>query len=254
MRALLILGFSVQLACGVNQTPLIAQQDAQAPTVDSASIIDAAPIVDAAPDAKVCANGRVLFLNFDGVTLTTAATSDARVNQINWNATNVVVPPYLAGQANRATMITDVTTKTRAILAMFPVTVVTTRPTSGEYIMIAFGGNGSLFGFPSNTPAVTGYNCGGTMRNGVGWVADGNTAQQAANVVVGATGISLGLTGVVENLATDCLCGWGGAACTPNIAQACTLATAVMRNTAVCPGDPAMQNEVAAFENGFCKP
>lgn len=254
MRALLVMGFSVQLACGVNQTPLVGQPDALQANVDGAPIVDATPIVDAAPDAKICANGRVLFLNFEGVTLTAAATSDARVNQINWSAANVTVPRYLNGQANRATMITDITTRTRASLAMFPVTVVTTRPTSGEYIMIAFGGNGALFGYPTTTPAVTGYNCGGTARNGVGWVNDADTAVQATNVVVGATGVSLGLTGIIENKPTDCLCGWGDAACTPDFAQACTLSTAVMRSTAACPGDPALQNEVAAFENGFCKP
>ncbi len=239
--------------CGVSQTAIDVRTDAEVNPPDAQSF-DAAPMIDAAPDAKVCANGRVVFLNFNGVTITAAATSDARQNQASWIGANVTVPAYRAGQGTRATMITDITNLTRASLAMFPVTVVTTRPASGEYIMITFGGDGTLFGFPNNTPAITGFNCGATARNGIGWAADANTAQQAANVAVGAIGISLGLTGIVENKPTDCLCGWGGAVCPPDISQACTLATAVLRNTNNCPADPATQNEVAAFDSGFCKP
>lgn len=241
-------------SCGVSQTKLDLRADANGNTPDNEPAVDAPPVVDATPDAKICANGRVIFLNFDGVTITAAATSDARQNQASWIGTNVVVPAYRAGQGTRATMITDITNLTRASLAMFPVTVVTARPVSGEYIMITFGGDGTLFGFPNNTPAITGLNCGATARNGIAWVANANTAQQAANVAIGATGISLGLTGIVENKPNDCLCGWGGAVCPPDITQACTLAPAVMRNTNNCPADPATQDEVAAFDQGFCKP
>ncbi|MBP9088918.1 MAG: hypothetical protein KBG15_22545 [Kofleriaceae bacterium] len=259
MRAVLIATAMVgwlwaNAGCGVNQSKLDVRTDAAPSTPDSNESFDGAATIDAAPDARVCANGRVLFLNFNGVTITAGPMSDARQNQASWIAATVNVPAYRAGQATRATMITDITNLTRASLAMFPVTVVTTRPVSGEYIMITFGGDGTLFGFANTTPAITGFNCGAAARNGIGWVADANTAQQAANVAIGATGISLGLTGIIESKSTDCLCGWGGTACVPDITQACTLSTAVLRNTNNCPADPASQNEVAAFDQGFCKP
>ena len=84
--------------CGVSQTAIDVRTDAQANPPDAESF-DAAPMIDAAPDAKVCANGRVLFLNFNGVTITAAATSDARQNQANWIGANVTVPDYRAGHA-----------------------------------------------------------------------------------------------------------------------------------------------------------
>lgn len=114
--------------CGVNQSKLDVRTDAAASTPDSDIAFDAPGVTDAAPDAKVCANGRVLFLNFDGVTLTAAAASDARQNQASWIAANVNVPVYRAGQGTRATMITDITNLTRASLAMFPVTIILTDP------------------------------------------------------------------------------------------------------------------------------
>ena len=47
----------------------------------------AQPGIDAAPDAPACANGRVVFLNFDGVTLTDALASDATLNRASWMTT-----------------------------------------------------------------------------------------------------------------------------------------------------------------------
>ncbi len=237
------------VSCGVSQSPAtFLAVDAEGPGSDG-NVRDAAP-TDAAIDAKVCSNGRVIYLNFEGVSLTLAGTSDALNNRINWFNTNVNVPSFRSNDANRATLIATITTLARANLAQFPVTIVTARPATGPYIMVTFGGPRSLFG--TTFPAITGLNCGDAAKSGVGWIADDVTAQQAANLVVSVAGIGLGLTGVTESQPRDCLCGWGGAACTPDQTQACVLSTAVLRDQR-CPNEAASQNEVAAFNKAFCE-
>jgi hypothetical protein len=140
---------------------------------------------------------------------------------------------------------------TNANLAQFPITVVTTRPAAGPYVMIAFGGNG-LFGFGPNNPAVVGYNCGDQIKSGVAWIADFVTEQQAANLVAGELGISIGLSAV--NVPNDCMCGWDGTgACTPNNQVGCTLAPMATKLNNVCANEPATQNEPAAFDKAFCQ-
>jgi hypothetical protein len=241
--------FATSLAsCGVTQSqgPYL-RLDATGNTTDSA-VNDAG--TDAAVDAKVCSNGRVIFLNFEGVGLSLAATSDALANRINWFNNNVTIPRFRANDANRATMISDITRLARANLAQFPVTIVTTRPATGPYIMVTFGGARSLFN--TTFPAVTGLNCGDTTKSSVGWIADDVTAQQGANLVVSVAAIGVGLTGITESQPRDCLCGWGGAVCTPDQTQACVLSTAVLRDQR-CPNEAASQNEVASFNKAFCE-
>ena len=67
----------------------------------------------------------------------------------------------------------------RAQLAQFPVTVVTTRPTTGEYVMIVFGGIASAvdsrFGLAVNT-----LDCGDVQQNDVAWIADSVAAARSA--------------------------------------------------------------------------
>ncbi len=106
----------------------------------------------------------------------------------------------------------------RQALSSFPITVVTTRPASGEYVMILFGGTqsgvGTGFGHAQNT-----LDCGDTVKNDVGWVSDTvPSLQEVANDAVGAIGFGIGLTATTDT--SDCMCGWGnncqatGAACT----------------------------------------
>lgn len=242
--------FAVSLAsCGVTQSqgPYLTI-DGKTQTTDSAVADASTP--DTAIDARVCSNGRIIFLNFEGVSLTLASASDAVTNRVNWS-NNINIPRFRANDANRATLITDITTLARANLAQFPVTIVTTRPAVGPYIMVTFGGPRSMFN--TTFPSVAGPNCGDVTKSGVGWIADDVTAQQGANLVVSVAGISVGLTGVTESQPRDCMCGWGGAGCVPDQTQACVLSTAVLR-AASCPGEPASQNEVAAFNKAFCEP
>jgi hypothetical protein len=234
------------LACGVKQSQSFLAGDAK--TNGDAVMFDSGIPADAAPDAKICSNGRVIFLNFEGVALI-LADHDATKNHIDWS-NNVTIPKFHANDAGRDTLINDITRLARANLMQFPVTIVTTRPAAGPYVMVTFGGPRSLF--RTSYPSVTNFNCGDVTASPVGWIADDVTAQQGANLVVSVAAIGVGLTGIIENKPRDCLCGWGGMSCVPDLTQACELSTSVMRQQA-CAGEPATQNEVQKMNKGFCE-
>ena len=204
---------------------------------------------------KACFNGRVVYLNFDGVTLTDGATSDATQNRASWmQIPTGTVPPFLQGQANRATIIQAITNGVVAQLSQFPITVVTTRPATGPYVMIVYGGNaqnvGSNYGF-----AVNELDCDDSEKSDVAWISgDGYTTNQRhINTTIGAIGFGLGLTATTN--VNDCMCGWANG-CQKDHSVACTLSTNITRDvnaTQRCAGAPATQNEVATFSSAFCE-
>ena len=200
------------------------------------------------PDAAAaaCPTGRVLFLNFEGSPLIKAATSDATLNHASWmGVASVTMPGYLAGNANRAQLIIDVTNAVKAGLTNLPnISIVTTRPPSGPYVMIGFGGTEAMVAITYRF-AVQQLDCTDVVKNDLGWVFDdsGGT-QQAANNAIGAVGFGLGLTGTTNT--SGCMCGWLSN-CVPT-AAACTLSTSIPA-LANCNMNP--QNEVAAFQS-FC--
>ena len=223
--------------------------------IDAAPGTDGAPGPDAAPDAPACANGRVVYLNFDGQTLTQAATSDATLNRASWmNQASGTAPPFRQGAGTRAADITTITDGIRAVLAGFPVTVVTTRPAAGPYVMIVFGGTAGAIG--SNfSLAVNELDCDDSEKSDVLWIsnASGEPLNRVINVAVGGIGFGLGLTATTDP--NDCMCGWGNT-CTPTAAQGCTLSMSIARDQGavqLCPGGGASQNELLAFDQAFCQ-
>ena len=213
--------------------------------------------IDAAvnmPDAgPTCSNGRVVYLNFDGVTLTQAATSDATQNRASWMQIGTgTAPPYRSGSASRAADIAAIATGVRSLLSQFPVTVVTTRPATGPYVMIVFGGTanqvGSRFGGAVNT-----LDCGDAAKSDVAWISDGvSPNQRVVNFAVGAIGFGLGLTATTDPL--DCMCGWDNQ-CTSNNSVACRLGGPIQRDPAAnqrCAG-LTTQDEPATFRAAFCQ-
>ena len=208
---------------------------------------------DAAIDGPACANGRVVYLNFTGQSLSFAATSDATLNRASWmQIQNGAAPIYRSGAANRLADITAITDGVRLQLAQFPVTVVTTRPATGPYVMIVFGGTaqavGSRFGGAVNT-----LDCGDNAKSDVAWIADSVTPnQRVINFAVGAIGFGLGLTATSDP--NDCMCGWDNA-CTANNNQACKLSGPIARDPAAnqtCAG-LSTQDEPATFTTAFCQ-
>lgn len=205
------------------------------------------------PDAPACFNGRRVYLNFDGQALSDAAVSDATLNRASWmNRATGAAPPYKQGDPNRAALIQQIVTGVTQQLAGFPITVVTTRPATGPYVMIVYGGTaqdvGSNYGV-----GVMELDCGDTTtKSDVGWITDTISVQRAINTTIGAIGFGLGLTATTDPL--DCMCGWANN-CQSNNNVACTLTPGIARDpnaSQLCPG-VTTQDEVATFAKAFCE-
>lgn len=208
--------------------------------------------IDAPPDAPACFNGRVVYLAFEGVTLTQAATDDATHNLARWiGVTTASVPPYHATSTNRNGQISNITTAVQSILGSFPVTVVTTRPASGPYVMVVFGGTNQDVG-TNYTYATSWHDCGDTVKSDVAWVSDVVPTSKAADYAVGAIAWALGLQGT--NDPSDCMCGWANSC--QQLASHCALHGPISTTPSSapafdCPG-LASEDELAAFSQAFC--
>src|SRR2546430_3700636 len=99
-------------------------------------------------------------------------------------------PPYLSGSNGRDAATQSITDGVRGQLSQFPITVVTTRPSSGSYVMIVFGGTADAVG-SSFGDAVNQLDCGDTRPNDVAWIGDSVTGQRAINNAIGAIGFGL---------------------------------------------------------------
>jgi hypothetical protein len=211
---------------------------------------------DADPSAPMScsSNGRFVYLAFEGVTLVQATTDDATQNQAQWlGVATAVVPPFHQMSATRDQEIATITTNVSSILADFPITVVTTRPASGPYVLIAFGGTKATVG-TSYGSATGNHDCGDLIKSDVGWVSDTVPTETVATHAVGAIGWVLGLQGTTDP--GDCMCGWANG-CVRGTSQ-CTLHGALpttMSNipATTCPG-MTTQDEHAAFQQAFCQP
>lgn len=193
---------------------------------------------------------REVYLNFDGQALTQGP-SDATQNHASWMTTATgTAPAYRANDTDRDQAIQTIVDGVTAELARFPITVTRTRPGSGSYVMIVYGGTsdqvGSSFG-----AAVNQLDCGDTRPDDVAWIADNVGGQRAINDTLGAIGFGLGLTATTD--VHDCMCSWANNCKSDNSAP-CTLGSPIARDPAanqLCP-DTTTQDEVAAFRTAFC--
>lgn len=206
---------------------------------------------DAPTTTAACGNGRKLYLAFDGVTLTQAATSSTQ-NTAAWiGVTTASVPPFHSGDANRTTEIQTIVDGVKSRLAATPIEVVTTRPASGLYVMVVLGGTNTIVG-SNYSYATSDHDCGDTVKNDVGWVSDTPSLSYVPDLVIGTVGWGLGLQGT--NDPTDCMCAWANNC--SSASGACTLsasiATTTSSNNTTCPNQNP-QNEVAAFSTQFCQ-
>jgi hypothetical protein len=208
-----------------------------------------------APSA--CPNSRKVYLHFDGgITLQQAATSNSATNQASWlNNGSANIPPWRNGAGDRQTQITTVVNGVKARLATTPLEVVTTRPASGLYVMIVFGGNSTGNGGTVGTPyggSTNEHDCGDTVKPDVGWVSEQINTSYAQDIAVGAIGWGLGLNGTTDP--NDCMCAWANNC--QSASGACTLATQINTVTSAAPATTCPnqnpQNEVEAFTTKFC--
>lgn len=249
MRALIVVATLAIAALAVNGC------GAQVPrnTISGVDADDSPDGPPQPPDAKVCA--RKVYLSFGGESLMRAAASNAKLNQASWmTIANGAAPPYLQGNAGRDAAIAQITSDLTQRLAAFDIEVVTTRPTSGDYMMIIYGGQanqvGSNFG-----GAVQELDCNDAFaRNDVAWVSDGvRPLNLVVNFSMGAIGFGLGLT--ATNDPAGCMCGWDNL-CNPLVDQPCVLSSNIPRDPAanqVCNNAGATQDEIAAFTTTFCQ-
>jgi hypothetical protein len=205
-------------------------------------------------DAPISANTRVVYLNFVGANLKKGTTSDATTNTVAWmyNAQTGVAPPTSHSQADIDTIRDGVIARLTGIA-----TVTVSRPTSGQYVMIVYGGAaGNVHSFYGT--AVNQLDCGDLVKNDVAWIADSVAATNAIDTTMGAIGFGLGLSGTLAT--DDCMCSWGdncarSGACTlhENIARATNVANDPNTGMAdICPG--ATQNEKTTFMTAFTTP
>jgi hypothetical protein len=214
------------------------------------SVIDA-PVNSPDAGGAACANGRVVYLSFEGETLTQATTNSVQ-NRAQWiGVATATVPAFRPGLANRATEIQNIVDGVRSRLAGTLTTVVTTRPASGPYVMIVLGGTNQDVG-SSYTYATSDHDCGDLVKNDVGWVSDTPSLSYVPDLIVGTIGWGLGLQGT--NDPNDCMCAWANNC--SSASGACTLsqsiATTASNGNTTCAGQNP-QNEVAAFSTLFCQ-
>jgi len=189
-------------------------------------------IPDAMPDAApVCANGRVVYLDFEGSMLTQAQTaSDATANKAVWmGVASATLPKFRPGAADRATQIADTVTAFEVPLAGHPeIKVVTTRPAAGPFFEIGFGGAAQTVNVPY-LYAVNRLDCGdAATKNDLAYVFEAaESPQRAANFALGALLFGLGATGTTDP--NDCMCGWLTNCTASN--NACTYSTAITAAT-----------------------
>lgn len=214
---------------------------------------DEDPLDPDAPPAVACPNGRAVYLNFEGVTLTDAPTSDATLNRASWmNINQGTAPRYKTNAGDRDQQILAIVTGVRAQLAAYPIDVVTTRPATGPYVMIVFGGVADQVG-SSYGGAVSRLDCGDIQKSDVAWISDSVTpTQRVVNFTIGAIGFGLGLSATKDPL--GCMCGWDND-CESNNSVACRLSPNIERDDDAnqrCQGLNS-QDEVAAFATKFCQ-
>ena len=171
-------GFAVALAC-------LGCGDDNAATPDSAVAADAAPdapLPDASPYCQAPANDAnqghiVIFLNYEGVQLhpcSGAGCPDPTMDKTPLiSGDGGVVPPFDSTIASRQQYLDQVTQAVQQAMAPYDVQIVTTRPASGPYAMIAFGGT---------CTAVSGMSCPNVAAIGPGGICTMPWSPQVALV------------------------------------------------------------------------
>jgi hypothetical protein len=199
--------------------------------------------------------------------LTAGTPSDATRQVASWmNDSPANIPAWNAGSQNRTADIATVTAGVRAQLSATtgfpgPITVTTTAPMAGPYIMIVFGGTAAQ-SHSNYSAAVNTLDCTDSAKSDVGWIHDipdpVNTTA-VINTTLGAIGFGLGLTST--NDPTDCMCSWANG-CTKDQTQICTLHDGITRDpgqnnggtaTQICAGAAPTQDEHAVFAAAFCQ-
>ena len=219
---------------------------------DSTSI-DAATVTPldagALDAANACASGRVVYLSFEGQTLTHAGTSDATANKASWlGVGSGTLAKFRPNAADRTTQIQAVVAGlTATVHTIAPtITFVTTRPAAGPYVMVGFGGSKDDVGVPY-TDAVSHLDCGDSNKSDVAWIFEAESSTIAVvNGAAGALAFGLGATGTTDP--DDCMCGWLTDCVSSTIP--CTF-SATANSEQDCPNEDNPQDDITLLQS-FC--
>lgn len=108
------------------------------------------------------ANKTVLFVNFDGATISKASNmSDAETGQSFIGGGTI--PPFAGDAAARAGVIGYL----KALYAAYDLTIVTARPASGDYDMAVVGGWPASIGLGAGPAGVAPLDCGNVLRRDI---------------------------------------------------------------------------------------
>jgi hypothetical protein len=160
---------AVEVAAGTLETAAPPRQLVP-PTLRRVSLHNDVWIGRSAPPAPApdFSGNNVLFLNFEGVTLNDSFTDDARVNDSGMG--NVVVPAFklpTGAKFTRQQGIDSIVDRIRSFYKAFDLSIVTTRPATGNYTMIAFGGRNTIVPGLSGAAGVALLDCDGSILNNV---------------------------------------------------------------------------------------
>ena len=155
--------------------------------------------------------GRVkYYINTEGVTLSKCSMDDARANCSTLVQGDTTFPPFLPGDPNRQPLIDAIIVRVQDKLAPYSVDVVTTRPTTGDYLMSVFGGDPTLVNANPNTFDLTPSSCHFSNPNAITLEFDRGRAPgytDYANSAVSDFGLLVGLA--ANSTDGDCECRTG---------------------------------------------
>ena len=169
-------------------------------------------------DASVCEESMAsgthkLFLAFEGLTLTPGR-ADATLNRAEFLEAPATIPAMYAGDQDRIAKLRAIACGIGAWLYPFDIEVVTSRPASGDYEMIVFGGDAGQLGLQDGIRAAAGTDCTSSNHRDVGWVAENASGalappEVAVNLAASVFGVGNGLDPSGD--ATNCMCYMGTA-------------------------------------------
>jgi MYXO-CTERM domain-containing protein len=115
----------------------------------------------------------VLFLNFDGATITRGSDNPGLNRSFIPNSASTVIPPFddsrVAMFYTRAAAINEVVKYSNGFYANYNVHIVTTRPASGRYSMFMVGGTATLVGSGGSVVGIAPLDCGNANESNVGF-------------------------------------------------------------------------------------
>ncbi len=195
----------------------------------------------------------MIYLSFEGEQITKGATTDATTNTSAAAKQDATIPPYLSARpSDRKVIIRDTYFRLAELLGPYDVALATTRPASGPYQMIVFGGSSELIGFPAGIGAVSDPDCGDTVASDISFIFDTiDDEAWTTQVSMASIGLNVGIPST--NRWTDCMCFSGSECGYMHPAINCTLGTnvPVATGAACVPPYTGAIDDQTRFEDAF---